>query len=57
MVAGKRGEELEDFGSTRRTPSDWWLVGYFVDKLIGFLAGRKQQNEEKQSTVDPDNAC
>jgi hypothetical protein len=53
----ERGEKLEAFASTRRTPSEWLLVGYLVDKLIGSLAGRKQQNKEEQSTVNPDNAC
>lgn len=53
----ERGEKLEDFASTRRTPSEWWLVGYLVDKLIGSLTGRKQQDKDEQSSVNPDNAC
>ncbi|KAF3389537.1 Ankyrin-1 [Penicillium rolfsii] len=41
----ERGKKLEDFDYTQTTPSEWWLVGYLVDKFVGLLAGRKQQIE------------
>jgi hypothetical protein len=53
----ERGEELQDLNPTRRTPSEWWLLGYLVYRLMGALTGKKRENKRKASRVDGDRAC
>jgi hypothetical protein len=51
----ERGEELRHLGPTRRTPSEWWLLGYLMYKSlekIKSLARVKRENKMKKSKLN-----
>lgn len=51
----ERGDELQESNLNRRTPSEWWLLGYLIHGLIGklqALTGRKQENGDEESKPD-----
>ena len=53
----ERGEEFQDFNLTRRTPSEWWLLGYMVYRLMGTLTEKKRRSKGKESSAVGGNAC
>ena len=53
----EKGEEFQDFNPTRRTPSEWWILGYMVHRLVEWLTGKTQWNRGTESKVDGGNAC
>jgi hypothetical protein len=47
----ERGEEFENLDHTQRTPSDQWLLGYLINRLIGKMSaftGIRRTNREKK---------
>ncbi|KAA8641770.1 uncharacterized protein ATNIH1004_010709 [Aspergillus tanneri] len=52
-----RGEKFQDVHPTQQTPSEVWLVGDSVHRIVGWLTGRKQLSQQKESKLDGANAC
>lgn len=49
------GEELQEFDLTRRTPSEWWIFGYLMYRIMGAiraLTQRKPENDDEESKRD-----
>ncbi|PQE15320.1 ankyrin repeat-containing protein [Rutstroemia sp. NJR-2017a BVV2] len=53
----EKGEEFQDSGPARRTPSEWWFLGYIVYRLIRWSTRKTRQNKGADSNVDSGNAC
>ena len=48
-------EELQEFDLTRRTPSEWWVFGYLMYRIIGAiraLTEKKPENDDEESKLD-----
>jgi hypothetical protein len=42
----EKGEELQEFNLTRRTPSEWWLLGYVMYRTMGKIWASTEKNLE-----------
>jgi hypothetical protein len=51
----ERGEELQEFNSTRKTPSEWWIFGYVIYRIMGTIqwsTEKKLDNGDEESKLD-----
>ncbi|KAF2968612.1 hypothetical protein GQX73_g4996 [Xylaria multiplex] len=46
-----KGEKYQDINIYRRSPSEWWILGFVVSRYVRSLFGRKQRTMEKDSNI------